>query len=148
MLSSAPEITVIAFLKQLRAKGPWLLVAIEPDGAPIGETVDDEAKIAAFVRRFNGKRNLYFSVNPVKGRLLKKATKADVKRIEWVFGDLDPREDESPEDAKQRYLKALEVQRPTACVDSGNGLQVLYRLEQPIEPPRRASPMWRQGPER
>jgi hypothetical protein len=135
--STAPEVTVFAFLKRLR-RGPWLLVAIEPDGAAIGETVDGEAKVSAFVRRFNGRRNLYFSLNPVKGRLIKKASKADIARIDWIFADLDPAAEEPPQQARQRYLAALEAMRPTLAINSGNGLQALWRLKAPIEPTAQA----------
>jgi hypothetical protein len=134
MHSIAPEVTVFAFLKQLRARGPWVLTAIEPDGMIQTRTVDGEAKVAAFVRQYNGQRNLYYSVNPTRGNLVKKATKADISRIEWLFADLDPAADEPAEIAKERYLEALQAMRPTAAIDSGNGIQVLYRLEVPIVP--------------
>ena len=134
MHSTAPEVTVISFLRRLRARGPWVLSACVPDGGLFTRTLETDTKVAQFVRAYNGTRNVYYSVNPTKGAVSKKATKSDIGRIEWIFGDLDPAADETPEAAKQRYLKALEALRPTAAVDSGNGLQVLYRLEVPVVP--------------
>ena len=134
MHSTAPEVTVISFLRRLRARGPWVLSACVPDGGLLTRTLETDTKVTQFVRAYNGTRNVYYSVNPTKGAVSKKATKSDIGRIEWIFGDLDPAADETPEAAKQRYLKALEALRPTAAVDSGNGLQVLYRLEAPVAP--------------
>ena len=60
-----------------------------------------------------------------------KASKLDIAAIEFIISDLDPRDDESPEDAKARYLIALETFKPaaTAIIDSGNGIQGLWKLE-------------------
>jgi hypothetical protein len=54
----------VEFLEQLHPGGPWVLTAIIPDGATETITAQDAKAIDAFVTRHNGKRNLYYSVNP------------------------------------------------------------------------------------
>jgi hypothetical protein len=78
--------------------------------------------------------NIYYSVNPTRTDLWNKATKEDIARVEFALADLDPREDETSDEAKDRYFTALEHNEPhpSAIIDSGNGLQVLWRLDQPI----------------
>jgi hypothetical protein len=63
-----------------------------------------------------------------------KATKADIGAIEYVFADLDPAEGESSTDAKARYWAQLKTfkQHPMFVIDSGNGIQLLWRLAVPI----------------
>src|SRR5262249_17901799 len=65
----------------------------------------------------------------------KKAEKTDIEAIEYILSDCDPKEGETSEAAKARYLKALESfePKPTAAIDSGNGVQLLSRLEKRIE---------------
>lgn len=85
------------FLRRLRPGGPWLLTAIHPDQpGPITITAHDEAEIRAFVCEHHGRRNLYFSVNPTKRDMAKKASKADIAKVEFLHADLDPRNDETP----------------------------------------------------
>ena len=71
--------------------------------------------------------------------MTKKATKNDVAAIEFIPADLDPRPNETPERAKARYLAALEHE-PTASViiNSGNGIQGLWRLSKRVEVPENA----------
>ena len=135
--ASAAEFSVsISFLKQLRSNGPWVLTAILPDGgAPtITKTVHAAREVEAFLHEYNGKRNIYYSTNPTKTELTKKASKADIAAIEYPLADLDPADGEASEAAKVRYLAQLETfePKPTAVVDSGNGIQCLWRLTNPI----------------
>lgn len=135
------------FLQALRPGGPWVLTAINPAGSNMGietstaHTLDD---VRGFLDRHEGRWNLYYSVNPTKLPMSSKAKKADIARVEYVHADLDPRPDESPEQAKDRYLRRLANLRltggrkliPTMIVDSGNGIQALWRLNEPIPPER------------
>jgi Family of unknown function (DUF5906) len=122
------------FLQRLRPGGPWVLVAIIPDGPTITITTSDETEAREFVREHNGKRNIYYSVNPTRRPMAKKPAKTDIAAVEFLLADLDPRANETPDDAKTRYLEALETHEPapTAIVNSGNGIQLLWRLEEPI----------------
>jgi hypothetical protein len=123
------------FLEKLRPGGPWVLTACEPEREGI-ETVT--TRQAAGVRRFNNKHNgkwgLYYSVNPTRKETNKKAAKVDIAAIEFALADLDPKSDETSEAAKERYLAELDTfaPAPTGIVDSGNGIQVLWRLAEPI----------------
>jgi hypothetical protein len=124
----------VEFLEKLRPDGPWILTAIVPDGAPTTITANNPKEAQEFIRAHNGRRNLYFSVNPTRGILAKKAAKTDIAAIEYVLADLDPAEGESSADAKARYRAQLETfePRPTFVIDSGNGIQLLWRLAVPI----------------
>jgi hypothetical protein len=130
----------ISFLEQLRPKGPWILTAIIPDIIPgepptITITARTAAEVDAFVSEHNDKRNIYYSVNPTRTAMSKKATKADIAAVEYLLGDLDPLDDETSDAAKARYLNQLNGSfepTPSAVVDSGNGIQCLWKLTEPI----------------
>src|SRR6516225_7909157 len=119
------------FIAQLRPGGPWLLVAIDPDTETItATTAQQQADVNSFVQRWNGKRNLYYTVNPIRQALTKKPKKTDIAAIEYLLADLDPAKDEAPAAAKARYRAQLEAMQPApaAVIDSGNGLNALWRL--------------------
>jgi hypothetical protein len=138
--TQGPEIAV-RFLQQLRPDGPWVLSAIIPDGPITTATVHTAAEVDAFVKTHNGTRNIYYSVNPTRKAISKKATKADIAAVEYLLADCDPNAGETSDDAKTRYLKQLNdfEPQPTALVDSGNGIQCLWGLTQRIELPTDAA---------
>ena len=124
------------FLEQLRPGGPWVLTAIDPTAGKIEAlTAHNASEVLDFVRAHDGKRNIYFSLNPTRTATTRKAAKTDIAAIEYLLADLDPRDDESSGNAKARYLKALETFKPaaTALIDSGNGIQGLWKLEPRID---------------
>ena len=129
------------FLGWLRPGGPWVLTAIDPNKEEDEEgqietiTASDAAAVRKFVAANNGWRNLYYSLNPTRTAMRKKTAKTDIASIEFLHADLDPKENETSEAAKARYLKALEAcePRPAAITDSGNGIQSLWRLAELIE---------------
>ena len=43
----------VNFLQQLRSGGPWLLIAIEPDGRPVATTATNADEVRAFVRGYD-----------------------------------------------------------------------------------------------
>src|SRR6476469_4899520 len=98
--STADTITnkeAVEFLQQLRPS-PWILVAINPTDNHITTITANSTKEAdAFVTAHNGKSNLYYSVNPTKTAMYKKPAKIDIAAIEYLLGDLDPSDDETPE---------------------------------------------------
>jgi hypothetical protein len=133
--SSAPDVVQAkAFLEKLRPGGPWVLIAIVPDGATTTITVNSFDQAETFIREHNGKRNLYYSVNPTRTTTDKKAAKTDIAAIEYLLADLDPAPGETAEAAKTRYLKRIDdgAFETTAGIDSGNGLQLLLRLRERI----------------
>jgi hypothetical protein len=122
----------VDFLQQVRPRGPWVLTAAAPIGKAIKTiTARTADEAAAFVRKYDGQRNLYYSVNPTRRPMHSKAAKVDIAAIEYAFGDFDPNDGESVEDAKARYLAAL-GDDASAIVDSGNGVQALWKLKDPI----------------
>jgi hypothetical protein len=134
VLAWAAPYIALRFLEQLRPGGPWVLTAIVPDGKPTAITAHTPDQAGAFVRKHNGKANLYYSVNPTRTAMSKKAAKTDIAAIEYVLADLDPADGETSDAAKERYLEQLVTfePRPTAGVDSGNGIQCLWQLEERI----------------
>jgi hypothetical protein len=121
----------VAFLEQLRPP-PWSLTAIVPgDKTTLTAVAHCAQDVADFVGRHNGHRNLYYSVNPIRNPVNKKAAKTDISAIEYVLSDLDPMEGETPEAAKARYQQALKTceHKPTGAIDSGNGIQCLWKIE-------------------
>jgi AAA domain len=125
----------IAFLTQLRPSS-WLLVAIKPDGPIKANTAQSTNDIDTFLHAHNGTSNLYYSVNPTKTAMNKKPAKTDIAAVEYLLADLDPRDDEKSEDAKARYLDQLNGSfepKPTVVVDSGNGIQCLWKLATAID---------------
>src|SRR5262249_50186481 len=130
---SNPAEVAVEFLEQLRPGGPWVFTAIISDGPTQTITTNDPNEVSAFVCTNDGKRNLYYSINPTKGALKSKAKKQDIVTAEFVHADLDPSDGETPDAAKARYLMALKKhEHASAIIDSGNGIQALWRLEVPV----------------
>ena len=89
---------------------------------------------------------VYFTVNATPPHLRKKALKEDITAIAGFWSDLDPRDDQGlPIDHERERLAALAEELlaldtpPTLIIDSGNGLQPIWLLADPIE----ASPEYR-----
>jgi len=86
----------ITFLEALRSP-PWLITAIAPDSGKI-ETISakDAREARNFLHKHVGERNMYYSVNPSKAPVNRKAKKEDIAAVEYVHADLDPADGESP----------------------------------------------------
>lgn len=63
----------VDFLQSLRPDGPWVLTAITPDGPIETITARNEMDVCSFVRKHDGKRNIYYSVNPTRTAMTSKA---------------------------------------------------------------------------
>jgi|TARA_R110000823_G_C15950930_1_gene501705 P4 family phage/plasmid primase-like protien len=117
------------------------LVAIVPDGFTETRTFDvSDASLAQWIDGYQGKRNLYFTVNEVKGRPSKKPGKADMARAVAVWVDIDPQGGAEDFDAERsRIFCTIEgtclfsVQEPSFLIDSGGGYQAFWLLEDPID---------------
>jgi hypothetical protein len=140
--------TATAFLSAFRPGGPWVLTAIPAKGGPT-ETMTFSGDAARAVRwaldKLNKQEfNIYYSANPLRTETTKKAKKQDIAEAAFVWADLDPEDNETPEEAKGRYLKALDASAlsPTFVIDSGNGIQALYRLSPPVPLPAVNTPGW------
>ena len=67
--------------------------------------------------------------------MTKKATKGDIAAIEYLHVDADPNADETPEQFKARLSPQFSTcaSPPTFVIDSGNGVQPLWRLDTPVK---------------
>jgi hypothetical protein len=146
MLDKAPSPDLnaaIAFLKALRPRGPWNLSAMVPDGPVASATFTDAKKARAWLEKHADRANLHYSANPSKaptgagGRMRKR----DVEKIEFLHGDFDvdklPAKHEladlSISKRKERVISYLQAfDEPTFIIDSGGGLQGLWRLKEPL----------------
>jgi hypothetical protein len=130
------EVARREFLLHHTPGGPWLLTTIAPDG-PI-KTCNFtrlEGACRFIANQEAAGKNNYYSINPTKTKLTKKAGKTDIAQVRFLHADLDPADNETPEDFKARLLATVAAfpQPPTFVVDSGNGLQLLWRLQQPVQ---------------
>jgi len=118
-----------------------VLTAISPDGRTETESFDlenpnKEGEFLAWVNRYNEtlRWNCYFTVNPVRKRITKKASRSDIAALSLLHCDVDPHAGEDLGKERERILKLLQVYSPspTAIIDSGNGYQAFFRLKEPI----------------
>ena len=141
----------LEFLQQWRPDGPWVLVATSVDKRtmPIVRTFmaeDQEGDDAlAFLEKYGLEKNLYFSVNPTRRPVFKKASREDIREMSWLHVDLDPGTPPEGADhtkfiAKERkaQLKLLRnppngVPKPTCIVDSGGGYWGFWKLKEPFQ---------------
>lgn len=125
----------IRFLQWLRPEGPWVLTAIPPEGGRTEtETFTDTGKARAWLEKLSGRQNLYFMVNPTRGKVDKKAKKEDVEELAFLHVDVDPRKGEDLKSEQARAIKVLEgfSPSPSAIIFSGGGYQAFWRLEEPV----------------
>ena len=108
-----------------------------PDGATTTITATTADEIDAFVRKYDGNRNLYYSVNPTRTALSKKTAKTDIAAVEYALADLDPNEGETSDAAKARYMAQLNgafKPAPTAIVDFRQRRSVSVAFERADHP--------------
>jgi hypothetical protein len=131
----------IAFLTRWDAEG-WVLTAIDParQGAPDAIqtqtfAASQQREATAWVSWWQGKRNIYFSVNRPKRTLTKKAEKADIGWLTALHVDLDPKDGLPIEDERRRIRDALRAfsPAPTVIVFSGGGYQAFWKLREPVQ---------------
>lgn len=131
----------VDFLRRLHPDGPWALTAISVNKKSITTRTfgpGDEAGARAFIDEHNGRRNLYYALNPPTRALSKKSTRADIRAVVALHVDIDARAGEPLEDELAR-LRELSHGRPpegapppTFIVYSGGGYQLIWVLAEPI----------------
>jgi hypothetical protein len=96
----------------------------------------------AFITAYNAAGfDIYFSVNPIKDTLHKKATKADVLEARWLWIDADPRPDKPLEAERAEIFARLTTNlppgmpKPNRVIDSGRGYWGFCKLSvaQPVD---------------
>lgn len=127
----------VSFLRLAYPSGPWALTAIHPDRKGITTQTfrpGQEIALQQFLRKHNGVRNIYWSVNEPLRDLSKKAEKADIAWAHFLHIDIDPRAGEDLQDERERALRLLQEAspKPAVIVDSGGGYQGFWRLEEPV----------------
>jgi hypothetical protein len=98
----------------------------------------DRAGQHAFItNNGNAGFDLYFSPNPVKGTLHKKAGKNDIIEARHLWVDLDPRKNEELETEREAMLARVTANLPTGIpkpnrvIDSGRGFWGYWKLDKP-----------------
>jgi hypothetical protein len=132
-----PGTRAARFLKRLYPKGPWLVTSINPRNERTRTyCVDNFEETRLIICRCNRfSRNNAYTINEVTRPMQSKPGKDDIRRVHYLHVDADPGPDETPQTFKQRMLPMLEQfePKPTVIVDSGNGLQALWLLKEPVE---------------
>lgn len=146
----------IDFLRQWSPEDYWCLTAIIPDGNTDTQTfLPSEAEEAArWVTKYQGRRNLYFTLNTVIQRADSKPTKSAIANFRAFHVDVDPRagEDLASEQARIESLFTSKlptgVPPPSVVWFSGGGYQAAWLLAEPlaIPPATDAEPEpWKHG---
>lgn len=132
----------IKFLNQWSPAGPWVLTAIQVDRKSIDTKTFYPAtlnQLEAYLKQYNGERNIYFHVNPPIRDLTKKAEREDIKSVDWLHVDIDPRAGHDLKAEREIALDSLTsklpkgVPAPTAIIFSGGGFQAFWKLVTPIK---------------
>jgi hypothetical protein len=135
-MSAAPqsgENEAIAFLRRVMpTAGGFNLVAIDSTSNKIvakaftNDTIAQAQEWIARANRTDRFANVYWSVNPLKSWLNKKAEKEDVAALAWLHVDID--------DTSGDVLERLRAHRPapTCIIFSGGGYQAFWKLEEPV----------------
>jgi hypothetical protein len=128
----------LRFLQWWRPQGVLTLAAIQPDG-PINTqswSITGKAvwqNIGAWIDHWQGQRNIYFTANETH-LVRKKPTKGDVTAIRAAYTDADPDTSAGYVAGRQKLMEELLPQLTSGdmpasvVIDSGNGLQALWRL--------------------
>ncbi|MCP4994039.1 MAG: hypothetical protein GY934_09705 [Gammaproteobacteria bacterium] len=127
----------IDFLNKYRPGGPWLLTAVPVAGGSLTTltfTAKQEDKLEKWLNRIGKNHNLYFSVNPTINLMTKKAKREDMKQVDWLHVDVDPRAGEDIAEEQARILELFRAAkpRPTCVIFSGGGYQGFWKLDEPI----------------
>jgi hypothetical protein len=115
------------------------LVSIDPEGRDPTEGKDFGVDVEAAIdwaTAENGKgRNVYWTVNRARDGVHKKPKKADLVAARFAHLDIDPPKNGTPWDRAGALagLQALNPQ-PSMIIDSGNGLQSFWRLDDGVAP--------------
>jgi hypothetical protein len=126
------------FLRWAHPKGPWVLVAIKLDKSGIETATfgpSDEVALWDWLERVGEDCNLYWTVNSVTRPMDSKPGRKDIKSLDFLHVDIDPRSGEDLEDeqlAIQERLDGFEPP-PSAVIYSGGGYQAFWRLQDPLQ---------------
>ena len=126
------------FLRWAHPNGPWVLVAIKLDKSGIETATFGPGVVYDMVSWLHEKGedcNLYWTVNSVLRPMDSKPGRKDIKSLDFLHVDLDPRNGydlEDEQEAIQERLDAFEPP-PSAIIYSGGGYQAFWRLQDPLQ---------------
>ena len=130
------------FLEHFRPAGSTTYVGIVPDGTTVAATFngEDSGEAQRWITSQNRARGIYFTCNPTPADLRKKPTKGDITAIAALWADIDPLDGNGRDwTAERGRLLALAEAlaafplAPPLIIDSGNGIQPIWLLTNPIE---------------
>ena len=84
-----------------------MLTAIRPDRKAIHTQTfypASRSDLLAWLGQHNGSSNVYFHVNSPLHDLNKKAEREDIRSVDWLHVDIDPRAGEDLEEERRRAL--------------------------------------------
>lgn len=110
------------------------VVRVDPDTGPVdARRCTSRKEVRAFVERWNGTANLCYALNPTRD--VNQPKKTDITVVEYLNVDIDPADTDPDIEAVKTHvcnvLKKYKL-RATFIVDSGNGFNVAYLLDDPI----------------
>lgn len=132
----------VQFLRWLDPTGWFSLSRINPETGNIeGRTFAPGSwdAIAAFVEKWNGRENLYFSANePFPGTPDKKLSENDIAFVRALCADQDPELDVPFERARfdlDQIAERVQSNKfaPSATIDSGGGNQYFWKLREKFD---------------
>ena len=128
---------IVDFLEWYRPGGPWVISAIVPDGKIATETFTPDR--IDVMRDWLGPRleseNIHFHVNNTGDVWLhKKASKSDIKAVEFFQVDMDCQTEFVEAEKRKMFDQLMNYHAPPSLIiDSGNGLQGFWRLSESIQ---------------
>ncbi len=123
----------LEFVKSYAPEFAIVLTAIIPDAGTTTQTFlpKEIDKCEKWINKHQGKRNIYFTVNPANKPLIKKAKKVDIAALAWLHVDIDPITGKNLTTERARILKLVKEYKPppTLVIDSGGGYQAFWKLD-------------------
>ena len=130
----------VRFLEWKRPGGPWPITAITPDGHSTPTTwLENADEVRHFVAKESGRANLHYTVAELQRGVARKPKKTDLTETDFLHADLDPPKtlalgeiDAWIETEVERVSKLVSVPPPSLIACSGNGLHLLWRLDETL----------------
>ena len=130
----------VRFLEWKRPGGPWPITAIVPDGHTTPTTwLENADEVRDFVAKESGRANLHYTVAELRRGVARKPKKTDLTETDFLHADLDPPKTLPPgeidawiETEVARVGKLVSVPPPSLIACSGNGLHLLWRLDEAL----------------
>lgn len=110
------------------------LFARDASGGMVGDYARTYRELERFVKCFNGKKNIYVSLNPTTCTIGKRHATSDVTHWSFFPVDIDPDTPDAPvaktTDLVLEYMRSeFSLKDEPIVIDSGRGRQLWYRLK-------------------